>query len=170
MFLYPKPKQVELLEGAYLKLKQGDITISPEGLPQGSILKLDLSCTELKDEAYRLEVSQSDIKISANSPKGAKIAFQTLRQVIANGTQEGVPCVKIFDEPRLKVRGFMLDISRCKVPTMQTLAYLVDMLVLFKYNRLELYTEHTFAFKNHELVWGDASPMTPQQYRILVLY
>ena len=167
MFLYPKPKKVELLDGAFLQLKQGDITISEEGLPRGAKVKLDLSCTELKGEAYRLEVLPEEIKIFANSPKGAKIAFQTLRQVIANGTQQGVACVKISDEPRLKVRGFMLDISRCKVPTMQTLAYLVDMLSLFKFNRLELYTEHTFAFKSHELVWGDASPMTPQQYRFL---
>lgn len=167
MFLYPKPKSVEVLEGSYLQLKQGDIVISDEGLPQGSIVKLDLSCTELPEQAYKLEVLSDEIKIFASSIKGAKIAFQTLRQVIANGAQEGVPCVKISDEPRIKIRGFMLDISRCKVPTMQTLAYLVDMLALFKYNRLELYTEHTFAFKNHELVWGDASPMTPQQYKML---
>lgn len=167
MFLYPKPKSVEIIEGSFLQLKQGDISVSDDGLLQGALVKLDLSRTDLAKEAYELEILPTEIKIAASSPRGAKIAFQTFRQVVANGTPQGVPCVKISDSPRIKIRGFMLDISRCKVPTMQTLAYLVDILALFKYNKLELYTEHTFAFKNHELVWGDSSPMTPQQYKIL---
>ena len=53
----------------------------------------------------------------------------------------------------------MLDISRCKVPKLGELSRLVDMLALFKYNRLELYMEHTFAFEGHEIVWAGASPL-----------
>ena len=48
--------------------------------------------------------------------------------------------------PVLPVRGYMLDISRDKVPTMETLFALVDSLAALRYNQLQFYTEHTFAF------------------------
>ena len=54
----------------------------------------------------------------------------------------------------------MLDISRTKVPTIDTLLTLIDQLATLKYNQLQLYTEHTFAFSNHQQVWQDASPYT----------
>ena len=42
----------------------------------------------------------------------------------------------------------MLDISRTKVPTMDTLLTLIDQFSTLKYNQIQLYTEHTFAFSN----------------------
>jgi hypothetical protein len=54
----------------------------------------------------------------------------------------------------------MLDVSRDRVPTRDTLARLVDVLALVRMNRLQLYTEHTFAYRDHEEVWRDASPIT----------
>ena len=41
----------------------------------------------------------------------------------------------------------MLDISRDKVPTMETLFDLVDLLAGWKINQFQLYTEHTFAYR-----------------------
>lgn len=55
----------------------------------------------------------------------------------------------------------MLDVSRDRVPTRGALARLVEILALARYNQLELYTEHTFAYAGHEEVWRDASPITP---------
>ena len=54
----------------------------------------------------------------------------------------------------------MLDVSRDRVPTRDTLDRLVGILSLARYNHLELYIEHTFAFGGHEAVWADASPLT----------
>ena len=54
----------------------------------------------------------------------------------------------------------MLDISRDKVPRMDTLYALVDMLAGWKINQVQLYTEHTFAYRQHPDVWAEASPMT----------
>jgi hypothetical protein len=54
----------------------------------------------------------------------------------------------------------MLDVSRDKVPTLETLFELIDMLAELKVNHLELYTEHTFAYRNHREVWAQASPYT----------
>lgn len=61
----------------------------------------------------------------------------------------------------------MLDVSRDRVPTRETLARLVDLLDLLRINHLELYTEHTFAYRDHETVWRDASPMTAEDVRWL---
>ena len=57
----------------------------------------------------------------------------------------------------------MLDISRNRVPTMETLYRLIDGLHELQYNELQLYTEHTFAYSGHETVWQDASPMTASE-------
>jgi hexosaminidase len=80
---------------------------------------------------------------------------------------EHVPAVVITDHPDFAVRGYMLDISRDRVPTMESLEWLVAVLARCRINHLELYTEHTFAYRDHELVWRDASPMTPDELRQL---
>jgi hexosaminidase len=41
---------------------------------------------------------------------------------------------------------------------MKTLCELVDLLVLFKFNQLQLYFEHTFAYSGHKIVWEGADP------------
>ena len=64
----------------------------------------------------------------------------------------------------------MLDISRNKVPTMETLCGLVDRLAGWKINQLQLYTEHTFAYSGHETVWQGADPLTAQEIRELDRY
>ena len=57
----------------------------------------------------------------------------------------------------------MLDISRCKVPTLETIFTLIDQLALLKFNQLQLYIEHTYAFHGHEAVWKDSSPLTTSE-------
>jgi len=64
----------------------------------------------------------------------------------------------------------MLDISRCKVPTMDTLFQLVDTLASLKFNQLQLYTEHTFAYCNHKTVWESSSPLTAEEIQELDTY
>ena len=67
-------------------------------------------------------------------------------------------------------RGYMLDISRDKVPSMATLRRIVDLLKICNYNQFQLYTEHTFAYPGHETVWRNASPLTPAEIRELDSY
>ena len=69
--------------------------------------------------------------------------------------------------PAFAERGFMLDVSRGRVPTMPALETLVRLLAALRFNRLQLYVEHTFAFRGHEEVWRDASPLTPEEIRRL---
>ena len=69
-----------------------------------------------------------------------------------------------------KNRGYMLDISRDRVPTMRTLRLIVDILARYQYNQLQLYTEHTFAYDGHEEVWEEADPMTAAEIAKLRAY
>jgi len=66
-----------------------------------------------------------------------------------------------------KVIGYMLDVSRFRVPTMETVKRQVDILAELGYNHFQLYTEHTFAYPQHETVWREASPFTPDEIREL---
>jgi len=61
----------------------------------------------------------------------------------------------------------MLDVSRHRVPTMETVRRQVDILAELGYNHFQLYTEHTFAYEGHEAVWREASPFTPDEIREL---
>lgn len=93
----------------------------------------------LNEEAYLLVVDEQGIKICSKTDVGAFYAFTTLNQLI---NQEGiVPCCEIKDEPDLKIRGFMMDISRAKVPKLDTIKKIIDLLSVLKYNHLELYVE-----------------------------
>ena len=64
----------------------------------------------------------------------------------------------------------MLDISRDRVPTMKTLREIVDILARSRYNQLQLYIEHTFAYSRHSTVWEDADPLTAAEVRKLDAY
>lgn len=121
------------------------------------------------DEGYRLAVSAEGITITARAVPGAFYAVATLAQLVqAQGRT--LPALVIDDWPDFLARGVMLDISRDKVPTMETLYQLVDLLAGWKINQLQLYTEHTFAYARHREVWEHASPMTAEQIRALDTY
>jgi len=120
-------------------------------------------------QGYRLVISPDGIRITAHDPAGAFYARQTLAQLRRIYSRD-LPCLQVDDWPDFLHRGVMLDISRDKVPTMQTLYMLVDMFAELKLNQLQLYTEHTFAYSKHEDVWRDASPMTADEIRALDAY
>ncbi len=116
----------------------------------------------LPAQGYRLSVRADGVSIVGGDPAGAFYAARTLAQLVElHGA--AIPCVEIEDHPDLLVRGVMLDISRDKVPTMATLRELIDMLASWKINQLQLYTEHTFAYRAHAEVWESASPITAEE-------
>src|SRR5258707_15740889 len=57
----------------------------------------------------------------------------------------------------------MLDISRGRVPNLQTLLDLVEHLADFKINEFQLYTEHTFAYRNYAPVWRKWGALTGKE-------
>jgi hypothetical protein len=56
------------------------------------------------------------------------------------------------------------------VPTTARLHALIDRLASIKINQLQLYSEHTFAYRNHTEVHGAASPLDADEIRALDAY
>ncbi len=122
-------------------------------------------------QGYVLDITRGGIKVVAHDEPGLFYALMTLRQLARHpSTPRLLPRVHIEDWPDFHHRGVLLDISRDKVPEMDTLYGLVDKLAGWKFNQLQLYTEHVFAYRDHPTVWQDASPMTPAQVRALDAY
>ena len=124
---------------------------------------------DLPKEGYRLTVDNGAITLASATTAGAFYGRQTLAQ-LRRQYPDSIPALRIEDWPDFANRGFMLDISRDRVPTMATLFRLVDLLSEWKINQLQLYTEHTFAYRNHREVWENASPMTPSEIQELDKY
>ena len=120
----------------------------------------------LPAQGYALTITPTGITVAAADAAGAFYARMTVRQ-LARLHDGRVPVGTIRDWPDLAERGVMLDVSRDKVPTMDTLLALVDRLAEWKINHLELYAEHTYAYPEHEVVWRDASPFTPAEIETL---
>ncbi|HOE66009.1 MAG TPA: family 20 glycosylhydrolase [Candidatus Hydrogenedentes bacterium] len=122
-------------------------------------------------QGYALRIRPSGIEITGHDAAGVFYGVMTLWQLATQSARPGaLPCVDIADWPDFPNRGVMLDISRDKVPEMETLYAIVDMMAKWKLNQLQLYTEHTFAYRDHHIVWENASPMTPGQIRQLDAY
>ena len=128
----------------------------------GRRLSDNLPVTERVDaglpaQGYELTLADDGITLAHADPAGRRYGQSTLDQLRRSGLVAG----RIRDWPDLAHRGFMLDISRDRVPDRACLLALLDRLDRLRINHLELYTEHTFAYVDHEAVWRDASPMTP---------
>jgi len=120
-------------------------------------------------EGYRLAIEPDGVRIDGHDPAGVFYGAMTLVQLLRQ-FGGALPCGVIEDYPDFPVRGVMLDVSRDKVPTLETLFDLVDRLAEWKLNHLELYTEHTFAYSRHQAVWENADPLTGSQIRQLDAY
>lgn len=110
--------------------------------------------------AYTLTIDIDGIAITGCDFEGVRNGVQTLRQLIRqNGAV--LPVLQIEDAPAYRIRGYYLDATRGRVPTLAWLKQWADKLCLYKYNQLQLYIEHTFAFDDMSETWRGSSPLTP---------
>lgn len=99
-------------------------------------------------EEYCLVIHENEISVTAVGYKGVYYALQTLRQLRENNGGV-VPCMSVTDKPDYAYRGFYQDVSRGRIPTVETVKRLVDRLASLKYNSLQLYIEHTHRFAEY---------------------
>ncbi len=118
----------------------------------------------LPAEGFALAIAPEGVEITARDSRGLNWGVSALLQ-IAMQRPVSLPCLELRDWPELAERGYMLDVSRDRVPTMETVREIVDLLELLRVNQFQLYTEHTFAYRDHEDVWRDASPFTADEIR-----
>ena len=130
LLLLPRPRRLELRDG--------------DGAPREASADSGLN-RSLGAEAFTLEIGGGRIRIRFGDSNGRRYARETLRQ-LRHQCPETLPALRIEDAPDFPVRGLMLDVSRDRVPTQETLERLVHLMARLRLNHLELYTEHTFAY------------------------
>jgi hexosaminidase len=148
MNLLPRPRSVSVGEGTLPCPDLDTIVVGTD--------------PSLPSEGYAIDVAPQGVRAVAGDDAGCFYARATLAQLaVAHGGT--IPVCRIRDWPDLAVRGVMLDISRDKVPTMETLETLIDRLASWKVNQVQLYMEHTFAYRDHRQVWEAASPLSAEE-------
>lgn len=182
MILFPQPQKVslggEIIPKPSPSLQIDSLSphfqkaISTLGFTQSekSNIQILLAPNFIPKNGYKLSIASKGITLTATTEPALYHGLVTLRQILDQSSDKTIPTLEIEDWPDLPNRGYMLDISRCKVPTMQSLFSLIDLLASLKYNQLQLYTEHTFAYRNHKHVWQKASPLTDEEIQELDTY
>ena len=174
--LIPEVKKLEICEG-FLQKKAicfvtddlderlckalGKLPCSADGV------HIDIQLNGQSGEAYEIYIREDVINICAAGAAGAFYAIQTLRQLFAH---DEVPCMHIEDAPDFAYRGFYHDVTRGKVPTVESMKELIDRMAYYKMNSLQLYVEHTFEFKEcgEELLANGY--LTKEEIRVLDAY
>ena len=162
-------KAVQLLKEEILIELGLDLKINKGFKSFEKLSAIRLSKVEGEKEAYKLSINEKGVHIIGGSSTGLFYGLQTLRQIIRQ-QRTSLNYMTIEDKPYFKHRGFYHDVTRGKVPTLETLKLLVDRLAYYKINQFQLYIEHTFAFKGMSEVWVDKDPLTAEEILILDAY
>lgn len=199
MYLIPKPKKYKEKEGSFNLKRETKINLSyccdfyeldcaidlqkeiKKTLGFNIAINKSINNTPLKDainiiktdgmenEEYKLIINNDSIEIMFTFDSGIFYGIQTLKQILKQSSNS-IRNLEIEDKPYFKNRGFFHDVTRGKVPTLETLKQLVDKASYYKINQIQLYIEHTFAFKGMSEVWVDKDPLTSEEILILDMY
>ena len=118
----------------------------------------------LPPEGYELRIgADGAVTIAAADDAGEFYGRATLDQLRSLGD------VPVGVDPRLaRPPGARRDdrlLARQGADARRRCATLIDRLASWKVNHVQLYCEHTFAYRDHEDVWRDASPFTAEEIR-----
>lgn len=178
----PEPKQVGQGKPVFALPAQGSIGIAEHALfpvaqMAGRMLKgapvnvrvpgitdtLSLALVKgMNRDGYRLRVTPRGIRIEAESVVGARHGMHTLAQVVVQCPGGCLPALDVHDWPDFVDRGIYYDVCRGRVPKLEWLLRMAECLARFKINHLQLYIEHTFAFRRHPDIGKDASPLAAE--------
>lgn len=176
--LIPEPREVVLLKNSTRRIRMHFILscenfivaklfnerlekllgFSLQNMPENPKAKITFAYQDgLEKEEYILRI-ENTITLFASTHIGMLYGAYTLLQLI-DSTQNNIPYVEIKDCPAFVERGYYHDITRGKMPTMQSLKELIDTAAYYKYNQFQFYIEHCFAFEGLEQVWFDKCPL-----------
>ncbi len=120
-------------------------------------------------DAHRIEITPDRILVAGGSARGCFCGIQTLTQLLRS-TGDQLPCGTIEDWPDFATRGLLHDVSRGKVPRLDTLKRIADRLALLKINQLQLYIEHAFVFSFDPAICDEHHGLTFDEVRELGAY
>ncbi len=114
------------------------------------------------ESEYHLDIKEDGILVCGGSLDCLGYGVQTLRQLFRQYAGL-LPVLHIEDAPDFKTRGFFHDVTRGRVQTLPNLKKMVDTMVFYKLNHLELYIEHTYLFRGMTELWRDETPLSAQE-------
>ena len=133
---------------------------------QPSVRLIKSEAASKHPQGYFLVVGGKGVELRFRENAGLRNGMASLRQMVRQFGGR-LPHLRIADYPDFERRGVMLDISRGRVPKLKTLLELAEHLASFKINELQLYTEHTFAYRGFERVWRDGGALTAEEVQKL---
>lgn len=139
-----------------------ELITGPAKHPRLAIRAFANSSAPKQPGGHTLEISKGGISIGYREVEGLRAGVATLRQLLREYGRR-LPCLSIRDHADFAHRGLMLDVSRGRVPKLETLMELASHLADFKINELQLYIEHTFAYRDYEPVWRDWGALTGEE-------
>ncbi len=119
-----------------------------------------------KEEGYRVKICADGIEICGDSARGAFYGIQTLRQMI-HEYGDALPACDITDAPDFPERGFYHDVTRGRVPTLEQLYHIADLLSYYKINSLQLYVEDSYEFVEYDGVMRAEDVLTADEIMAL---
>ena len=173
MILFPKPRDLEVLEGTWslpASAAAEDLVSFYRSLKSG-IEGIRLVPSPLSGrEEYELRVGADGVEIRFSGEESLFRAATSLRQMILR-TGGCLPSVRIHDKPDLPRRGYMLDISRGRKPRVATIKGIIDFLASLKYNEFQLYMEgDCFKYAAYPQETADFDCLAPEDIRELDRY
>ena len=136
-----------------------ELTTGPVHHPRLAVKAVRDETAPNKPGSYKLTIAARGVTIGYRDVEGLRAGTATLRQLLREYGRR-LPRLTVSDYADFPKRAVMLDISRGRVPRLETLMELVEHLADFKINEFQLYTEHTFAYRNYETVWRNWGALT----------
>lgn len=149
--LLPRPRRLE--------------QIGAEGAPSDAP-PLTKHAPQLGAQSFTLDTSGKAPLLCHGDGDARRYGMELLRQ-LRRGAGARLPALHIEDSPDFPIRGYLLDISRDRVPSRAFLELLVERLAVLRINHLQLYVEHSYAYPGHEVVWQNASPLDAEDLQHL---
>ncbi|MES2646034.1 MAG: family 20 glycosylhydrolase [Bacteroidota bacterium] len=121
--------------------------INKESEKDGHVIELKLGLVEapaMKEEAYRLEVNDTKVLLTANTPHGIFNGVQTLLQMAVTGVF--IEGCSIRDWPAFSWRGYMMDVGR-NYMTMESLKEQIDVMAKYKLNVFHFHPTEDIAWR-----------------------
>ena len=131
--LIPEPFEMTQSDGMF---KVSQAMLVGAGSDSNKVnFRVDPNATDIPDEGYQLEIDEAGVRLTAKTETGLFYGKQTLLQLL---TPNGLPYVKINDQPRFPYRGLHLDVSRHFFDK-EEVKKLMNVMSYYKLNTLHLH-------------------------------
>ncbi len=114
-------------------------------------------------QGFRVRYREDEVIIDHADDAGLAAGLEVVEEL--NDDFSFDSALEVRDAPVLATRAFLLDVSGDRIPNWDGIVRTIEMLERLRFNQLELRVGHAFTFRDQDVVWEDASPLTPAQLR-----